>query len=80
MVRAPDRATTDGAPQADSRPQLAGSVQQWADDLRTLAERADQLAAGMDFRFLYNRNRHLFSVGYNVALGRLDWQAQEDGF
>src|SRR5262249_315797 len=37
-----------------------------------LAERAMALAAGMDFRVLYNDQRHLFSIGYNLGTGRLD--------
>jgi cyclic beta-1,2-glucan synthetase len=39
---------------------------------RRLAERADDLANGMDFRFLYKPDRHLFAVGFNVPAGRLD--------
>ncbi len=37
-----------------------------------LAARADGFASAMDFRFLYNEQRHLFSTGYNLATGRLD--------
>jgi cyclic beta-1,2-glucan synthetase len=37
-----------------------------------LADRAAALAAGMNFRFLYNEQLNLFSVGYNLALDRLD--------
>ncbi|MBN9524200.1 glycosyl transferase family 36, partial [bacterium] len=37
-----------------------------------LARRAGALADAMDFRFLYNEARHLFSIGYNVPLERLD--------
>jgi cyclic beta-1,2-glucan synthetase len=37
-----------------------------------LAERATTLAAAMNFRLLYNEQRHLFSIGYNFGLGRLD--------
>jgi cellobiose phosphorylase len=40
--------------------------------VQRLASRAEALAAGMDFRFLYKPDRHLFAVGYNVPLGRLD--------
>jgi cyclic beta-1,2-glucan synthetase len=36
------------------------------------AARAERLADAMDFRFLYNESRHLFSIGYNVPLERLD--------
>jgi cyclic beta-1,2-glucan synthetase len=37
-----------------------------------LADRADRIAVGMDFQFLYNESRHLFSIGLNLQLGRLD--------
>jgi cyclic beta-1,2-glucan synthetase len=40
--------------------------------LDDLARRADGFAGAMDFRFLYNPARHLFSIGYNVPLERLD--------
>lgn len=39
---------------------------------RELAARAEELARGMDFRFLYRTDRDLFSIGYNPTLGRLD--------
>src|SRR5262249_36787643 len=39
---------------------------------RAPADRAAALAAGMDFRFLYKPERHLFAVGYNATQGRLD--------
>ncbi|MFT3883636.1 MAG: glucoamylase family protein [Gemmatales bacterium] len=41
-------------------------------DLRRLADRAHHLAEAMDFRFLYNTERELFSIGLNVDLNRLD--------
>jgi cyclic beta-1,2-glucan synthetase len=50
----------------------ASAVHSWADDLRALADQAEAWASAMDFRFLYNPHRNLFSVGYNVNLGRLD--------
>lgn len=37
-----------------------------------LAEQALELADGMDFRFLYDKDRALFSIGYNVSGARLD--------
>jgi cyclic beta-1,2-glucan synthetase len=44
--------------------------------LEGLARRADLFADGMDFRFLYEPQRHLFAVGYRAAdaegPGRLD--------
>jgi cyclic beta-1,2-glucan synthetase len=39
---------------------------------RRLAGRAEALARAMDFKILYNARRHLFSIGYNLSLGRLD--------
>ncbi|VTT97780.1 glycosyltransferase 36 : Cellobiose phosphorylase OS=Singulisphaera acidiphila (strain ATCC BAA-1392 / DSM 18658 / VKM B-2454 / MOB10) GN=Sinac_1249 PE=4 SV=1: Glycoamylase: CBM_X: Glyco_transf_36: GT36_AF: CBM_X: Glyco_transf_36: GT36_AF [Gemmataceae bacterium] len=41
-------------------------------ELHALAGRAEAFADAMDFRFLYNESRHLFSIGYNVPLERLD--------
>jgi cyclic beta-1,2-glucan synthetase len=40
--------------------------------LERLAARADGFAGEMDFKFLYNAQRHLFSIGFNRAAGRLD--------
>ena len=34
--------------------------------------RVDAFAAAMNFRFLYNDQRHLFSIGFNRSIGRLD--------
>jgi cyclic beta-1,2-glucan synthetase len=47
----------------------AGPLQQRC---RQLAGRAEALARAMDFKILYNPRRHLFSIGYNISLGRLD--------
>ena len=47
-----------------------------ADDLTERAERlaalADDLVEETEFEFLFNRERQLFSIGFNVAEGRLD--------
>lgn len=43
-----------------------------AADLAALARRAVGFADAMDFQFLYNPSRHLFRIGYNVPLERLD--------
>ena len=47
-----------------------------ADALRRLAHRAEALADGMRFNFLYDRRRRIFSIGYRLAdaegPGRLD--------
>jgi cyclic beta-1,2-glucan synthetase len=40
--------------------------------LQGLADRAAALAAEMDFHFLYNEERNLFAVGFNLSLNRLD--------
>jgi cyclic beta-1,2-glucan synthetase len=37
-----------------------------------LADRAGAFAEAMDFGVLYNEQRHLFAIGYNLSLGRLD--------
>lgn len=41
-------------------------------DLQHVADRAHRLVEAMDFRFLYNTERDLFSIGLNVDLNRLD--------
>lgn len=40
--------------------------------LRTLAKAARTEAQGMDFGLLYDRDRELFHIGYNVTVDRLD--------
>lgn len=40
--------------------------------LTAVARRAEALALGMDFKFLYNAQRRLFSIGFNVDEGILD--------
>jgi cyclic beta-1,2-glucan synthetase len=50
----------------------ASAAPRWAEALSRLAGQADALAGAMDFRFLYNRPRHLFAIGYNVSQDRLD--------
>jgi cyclic beta-1,2-glucan synthetase len=37
-----------------------------------LARRSEALAMGMDFRFLFDVERKIFAIGYNVGEGRLD--------
>ena len=41
-------------------------------ELEDVARRARQLADQMNFRFLYDEERSLFSIGYNASGGRLD--------
>ena len=42
------------------------------DRFQQLAGRFESLAAEMDFRFLFNRERRLFAIGYNLEDGKLD--------
>ncbi len=55
--------------------QLQPETQYWTALTRrinALAELAQQLFIEMDFRFLYDQNRHLFSLGYRVEEGVID--------
>jgi cyclic beta-1,2-glucan synthetase len=49
-----------GEPLSASRPELAAT-------LADLARRADALAEAMNFAFLYDRKRQLFTIGYRLA-------------
>ena len=40
--------------------------------LREAAERAEAFVGATDFAFLYDRQRRLFSIGYNVSTARMD--------
>jgi cyclic beta-1,2-glucan synthetase len=58
---------------------LAGALRQSAsaaaglgERYRRIAERAQQFSEEMDFSFLYDERRQLFSIGYSVIDGRLD--------
>ncbi len=39
---------------------------------REIAQRADELAAGMDFKFLFDEQREIFSIGYNLSTQQCD--------
>ncbi|MGE5461770.1 MAG: glucoamylase family protein, partial [Syntrophothermus sp.] len=41
-------------------------------DFVSIAQRAETLFDEMSFGFLYNPNRHVFHIGYNVESGRMD--------
>jgi cyclic beta-1,2-glucan synthetase len=43
-----------------------------ASALTALVKRIEALVQPMDFQFLYNKERHLFSIGYNVSTHHLD--------
>ncbi|WP_446811330.1 GH36-type glycosyl hydrolase domain-containing protein [Methylomonas sp. 2BW1-5-20] len=42
------------------------------DRLESMAELLEGLFRDMDFRFLYDANRHMFAIGYRVAEGAID--------
>jgi len=42
------------------------------DNLLALAEKAETLAMGMDFSFLYDRETRTFFIGYNLSFDRMD--------
>ena len=42
------------------------------DDFSSLAERAEAIFDEMSFGFLYDSDRHVFHIGYNVESGRMD--------
>ncbi len=61
------------AARIDELPEEGAAVsEEVAQRLVKLAERARKFAADMDFKKLYNDGRNLFSVGFNLSLGRLD--------
>jgi len=62
------RGGTESLASALDRSGAVGLVAQLTD----FAFRTDKFADAMDFRFLYNGSRQLFSIGYNVPLERLD--------
>ena len=53
-------------------PSARGSRAAFLDQCQALANRAGELAREMDFRLLYNEQRHLFAVGFNLGSGKLD--------
>ncbi len=60
---------------AQRRADLAATDEERAavtDRAERLAEIADELVEEMDFGFLFDRGRRLFSIGYNATDGRLD--------
>ena len=63
-----DRAFLRAAAQDPSGAKLAALARR----LEALAVQAERLCAEMDFGFLYNPERHLFSLGYRAVQGTLD--------
>ena len=78
----PDGALVDAAAPATIDPeeheaaadieQSMHAVEELADRLKTLSRRARHMFDEMDFSFLYDRSRDLFSIGYLVEDARLD--------
>lgn len=50
----------------------AEAQQALADDLAELGRRAEEIAFGMDFKFLYDPEARLFRIGYNESTGQPD--------
>ena len=50
----------------------ASTAEALHDDLLSVARRAEAEVQGMDFRLLYDRERKLFRIGYNVTLDQVD--------
>ena len=44
----------------------------WVERCLLVADSAAAFASGMEFRFLYNQQRDLLSIGWNHATGQLD--------
>jgi cyclic beta-1,2-glucan synthetase len=42
------------------------------DDLSALAQRAEKFFEEMNFKFLFDEDRHVFHIGFNVESGRMD--------
>jgi cyclic beta-1,2-glucan synthetase len=61
-----------GALQEVAREVAQAPVAELQQRIHRLADRASELAEAMDFTLLYNEHRNLFSIGYNLHLGRLD--------
>jgi cyclic beta-1,2-glucan synthetase len=57
---------------AEAADQGVERVEALHDRLSGLAKRAHDVAHEMDFSFLYDRDRKVFSIGYNLADSRLD--------
>jgi cyclic beta-1,2-glucan synthetase len=79
LRRALASAPATGAEEAESAEALRGRLDaaearaaQLAAALAAIAGRADRLTAAMRFRFLYDANRRLFRIGYDVDAGRYD--------
>jgi hypothetical protein len=59
-------------PLNDAMLRAAMTAETLENDLQRLAADADRIVDEMDFRFLYDERRKLFSVGYDVTSQRLD--------
>lgn len=57
---------------ADALGQGAMAAQSLLQELRELADEAERMVVAMDFRFLYDEDRQLFSIGYRERDAELD--------
>ncbi|WP_265786665.1 GH36-type glycosyl hydrolase domain-containing protein [Fodinibius salicampi] len=47
-------------------------LKRWEDQIQSINDISERLVSEMDFRFLYDKKRGLFSIGYNVEKAELD--------
>ncbi|MCW9705879.1 GH36-type glycosyl hydrolase domain-containing protein [Fodinibius salsisoli] len=47
-------------------------LKQWTRQVHSITSICEQLVAEMDFRFIYNKKKGLFNIGYNVEKAELD--------
>ncbi len=52
--------------------EAAGCARQRLDEIQTISERLEKLVRGMDFSFLYNPQRNIFHIGYNLDAEQMD--------
>jgi cyclic beta-1,2-glucan synthetase len=80
-ARLREREADGGAPEAlsmsarrllDAADAARNHAEQLSKDLLVLASRASEEANGVDFRLLFDHERRLFHIGYNVTVDRLD--------
>ncbi|HET7102117.1 MAG TPA: hypothetical protein VFJ52_13270, partial [Terriglobia bacterium] len=75
LTEDPSAAAEAGSEAQSLLPMIRGALmksQSLASTLRRLADTAESLVVGMDFRFLYNPARKLLSIGYNVKAQKLE--------
>jgi cyclic beta-1,2-glucan synthetase len=67
-----DTTSERGPEEATGPSPEGGTASALADRLRSLAQRAEAMAARMDFRPLYKPERHLYAIGVDLSRGQPD--------